>query len=180
LKAELYSSEGDHKRALEIHDEAAKAAPEDVEVLNGRAIALARAGRPDEAASEFARIRAKVSDAMVLNNLCYTKAVANVALEQALDECEESLRIRPDVPAVLDSRGAVLLRLGRLDEAIRDFDRALTLVPGQDSTRYLRAVAKSRKGDAAGAKIDLEKVRATSPNVIPSMAETGFVMAQDP
>ena len=40
-----------------------------------------------------------------------------------------SLRMRPDTPATLDSRGTVLLRLGRFDEAIRDFDRALRMDP---------------------------------------------------
>lgn len=104
--------------------------------------------------------------------------MADVALDRALKECEESLRLLPDLAGTLDSRGTVLLRLGRLDEAIRDFDQALKHSPHQINSLYLRAVARSKKGDYAGARADLALVRETSPTLIERMERNGFVVLQ--
>jgi tetratricopeptide (TPR) repeat protein len=177
VKSMLLTEMGDHAAAVEALSVAVEAEPEDFGWLNTRGIALVRAGRPGEAEADFAKARSLALDAMALNNICYPKAVANVALERALEECEESLKLRPDFAPTLDSRGAVLLRLGRLDEAIRDFDRVLEQAPGMINSRYLRAVARSQKGDAAGAQADLGAVRRDNPTLVESMERDGFVVA---
>jgi len=176
-RAELLTDKGDHADAAEVYSRVLETQEESPEVLHSRGLALWRSGRREDGEADFLRARGLAHDASVLNNFCYTKAVAEVALEQALEECEESLRIRPDFPPTLDSRGAVLLRLGRLDEAIRDFDRVLEVTPTMTNSRYLRAVARSRGGDTAGAEADLEIVRRDNPELIESMARRGFVVA---
>lgn len=150
-----------------------------VNALGERGVALWSAGRHDEAEADFVMARELADDAIALNNLCWSKAVAAVALERALAECEESLRLRPDFAPALDSRGAVLLRLGRFDEAVRDFDRVLELQPGYTNSRYLRAVARARQGDRAGSEADLGIVRANSPNLVERMEGRGFVVEID-
>jgi tetratricopeptide (TPR) repeat protein len=48
---------------------------------------------------------------------------------------ELSLEMQPGVPAVLDSRGRVLEALGRREEAITDFRRALAKRPDLKTSR---------------------------------------------
>jgi tetratricopeptide (TPR) repeat protein len=176
-KAELLTERGDHAEAARVYSLVLETQAESPEVLHSRGLALWRSGRREEAEADLAAAHALAGDASVFNNFCYMKAVANVAVERALEECEESLRLRPDFAPTLDSRGAVLLRLGRLDEAIRDFDRVLEQAPGMTNSIYLRAVARSQKGDAAGALADLEIVRRDNPELIEYMERNGFVVA---
>lgn len=177
MKASLLDEQGDHEAAAEVMALASRSRPDDAGLVNSRGISLARAGRTEEAESAFDAARKLANDAMTLNNICYTKVVANVALERALEECEASLELRPDFGPTLDSRGAALLRLGRLEEAIRDFDRVLEQMPTMSNSRYLRAVALSQKGETATAEKDLEAVREKSPELIEYMEKNGFVLA---
>ena len=39
--------------------------------------------------------------------------------------CDQALKIKADVPDVLDTRGFVNLKLNQFDNAIKDFDAAL-------------------------------------------------------
>lgn len=59
-----------------------------------------------------------------LNGLAYAMALAGVDLEEALALASEALRLDPDSPAILDTRGYILYRLGRHAEAVRDLRRA--------------------------------------------------------
>ncbi|KRA82614.1 hypothetical protein ASD76_00480 [Altererythrobacter sp. Root672] len=178
-KAEVLNEREDYSGAAEVYSLVLKTQAPSPEVLNSRGMALWRSGRREEAEVDLARARELAKDANVLNGICYAKAVANVALDRALEECEASLQLKPDFAPILDSRGTVLLRLGRLDEAIRDFDRALEQVPNMGQSRYLRAVARSKQGDAAGAAKDLELVRRDSPMLIAEMERLGFAVVGD-
>ncbi len=61
-------------------------------------------------------------------------------------------------------RGAALLRLGRLAEALVDLDKAVELFPTDREARVWRAEARSLAGNPAGALADLESVLAHGPN----------------
>ncbi|MEK7413336.1 MAG: tetratricopeptide repeat protein, partial [Planctomycetota bacterium] len=65
----------------------------------------------------------------------------------------------------LDSRGLVLLQLGRLDDAIADYDRALTKSPNIPSSLFGRAVAWARKGDRAKSESDAAAATKIDPDV---------------
>ncbi len=94
------------------------------------------------------------------NDFCYELAVANVQLEQALAECELAVAAQPKDSFLLDSRGFVLLRLGRYAESIRSYDAALALAPQFSTSLYGRGIAKRRSGDAAGSGMDIRSALA--------------------
>ena len=77
---------------------------------------------------------------------------ASFALEQAGRHAEalikylDALRLRPDSAKIENNVGAVLLRLGRFDEAAARFERALLLEPGYSPARENLARAKARIG----------------------------------
>lgn len=154
-KGELQAETGDRKGAIATFTAAIGASSDNAPLLNLRGIQLSRNGDQASAARDFSAARAKVSDATGLNNLCWAKATAGVGLEAALDDCNAALLKAPDQPAYLDSRGLVLLRLGRFDQAIADYDKALAAVPTLAPSLYGRAVAWARKGNKAKSDTDL-------------------------
>lgn len=75
---------------------------------------------------------------------------------------------RPELFSVagfLDSRGLALLRLGRFDAAIADFDRALARSPDLARSLFGRAVAWARKGDTARSAADAAAAARIDPDV---------------
>ncbi len=79
----------------------------------------------------------------------------------ALECYERARRIRPEDAEVYDLRASALLELGRLDEALADFDRALALRPDFPLARFHRALARLLVGDFARGWEDYELRRSS-------------------
>lgn len=89
----------------------------------------------------------------LLNNLCWTQAVAGVDLDQALKDCDAALALRTEA-GFLDSRGLVLLQLARPAEALEVYDRALEMEPEQAASLYGRGLAREALGQTGEAAAD--------------------------
>ena len=175
----LLVEKGDYAEAVAAYDKAIAAlATKDAATYGLRGIALWKAGERARADADFDEARRLAVTGIALNGLCYNKAEADVALERALAECDAALALMPDMAAILDSKGAVLLRLCRDAEARTAFDQALAAMPQLTNTRYLRAVVRSRAGDFAGAEEDLAVVRRTSPSLIAQWERRGVALAK--
>lgn len=153
-QARLLQEQGDSAAAIATLSKALEASPKDLELLLRRGIAYAKASDRARADADFAAVRTQASTASGLNYVCWEKATAGVALESALADCDAALAKTPGFPAYLDSRAFVLLRLGRLDEAIAGYTQAIHKAPQQAASLYGRGVAWSRKGDKAQAAAD--------------------------
>jgi len=93
-------------------------------------------------------------------------------LKQALKDCDESLRLKPDDADTLDSRGFTNLKSGNFDKAAADFDAALKLNPKLASSLYGRGVAKNKKRGGSGDD-DLAAAKAIEPGIAARMASYG-------
>lgn len=164
-KAQLLLEKGDWKGAIALYSDRLAADPKDVDILSARGIAHARAGDMTSAQQDFAAARAQSNDAASLNSLCWKKAIAGVALEAALEECDMALAKAPDDAAIMDSRALVLLRLGRIDDAIAAYDSVLAKSPKLPSSLFGRAIAWARRGDDGRAKADRLAAIAIRPNI---------------
>lgn len=143
-------------------------------VLYARGRFYAQTHRDQQAREDFAKVREKVADkASGLNELCWVQATAGFALETALADCDEALRLLPTATPIQDSRAFVLLRLGRYDEAIAQYDAALKDRPASGSSLYGRGLAKLRKGMAAEGQADLAAARAADSRVDETFKEYG-------
>jgi len=67
-------------------------------------------------------------------------------LEEAIDQYNQALGIRSDLPEAYYNRGSILLRLGRLPEAIRDMEEALRLQPDSPDAQTNLGNALARAG----------------------------------
>ena len=136
-------------------DQAFLLAPDNLAVRGQRAVALAQAGRTDDATREFDAVASKDLSANDLNNQCWYKAMANVELTRALGECDKSLALQ-DRAATHDSKALVLYRLKRFEDAIKEY--TLALASGDSATAlYGRSLAYKRLGKAPQASDDAAK-----------------------
>ena len=165
VKADMLVKAGDLPAALATFTAALAKNPDDLSLHVGRGIALARSGDMTKSEADFAVIRGKDIDPQVANDICWRKATAGLALESALADCDRALAKAPGFYAFLDSRALVLLRLGRIDEAIGVYDQVLAKQPRETSSLYGRAIAWSRKGDKAKAEADAAAAAKIDPNV---------------
>lgn len=172
-KGRLLADKGDLPGAIALYSKALTEKPTDPSFLLSRGIAYARSGDKVKADKDFTAARDKAQGSGPLNNLCWSKAIAGVALETALTECDAALAKQPDASAIIDSKAFVLLRLGRFDEAIAAYDAALVKRPRQSSSLFGRAVAWARKGDKAKADADLAAALAVDPEVQTTFADYG-------
>ncbi len=101
----------------------------------------------------------------LLNNLCWTQAVAGVDLDQALADCDAALARQPAVAGYLDSRALVLMHLGRPGEALEIYEQALALEPRQATSLYGRGLAKQALGRDDQAEADKQAARRIDPRV---------------
>jgi tetratricopeptide (TPR) repeat protein len=158
-KARLLSEIGDYNGALALLDRVKPDSDSDAGYpQEQRAVLLYKAGRATEAEKLFADIRAKAKTPTDFNNLCWGKATAGILLASALQDCRDALKLKPDSGAYLDSLGMVLLRLGRLDEALDAYNQAIAKGTGASSLMG-RAIVYLRRGDRAHAEPDAAAAR---------------------
>lgn len=176
LRAEMLMEAGDYAGAVKIYDAALAKQQNQPLFLVRRAVAYARAGDSAHASKDFATVRGTNKDPAWLNNLCWEKGTAGVALESALADCDAALSAAPDSVAFLDSRALVLLRLGRLDDAIAAYDAVLAKRRVSPTSLYGRAIARSRKGDKEKAQVDLDAALKLDPDVQKQFEGYGVTM----
>ena len=164
-KAALQADGGDIVGAIATYSAGLDASPAAPKLLAGRGVAYARNGDKARAEADFAAARAKSDESGELNSLCWSKATAGVALESALADCDAALGKVPGLANFLDSRGLVLLRLGRLDDAIADYDLALAKNPRLSASLFGRAVAWARKGEKTKSDADVAAALKINPDV---------------
>jgi tetratricopeptide (TPR) repeat protein len=116
----IYAGRGEYDLAMRHYDRAIVLRDDDADVHVNRGTCLARAGRDAEALADFSR-------AIELN------APRLARREEAGGSIPPNLAGR--YAAAYNDRGIVLRRMGRIDEALADFSRALKIRPG-----YVEAV----------------------------------------
>jgi tetratricopeptide (TPR) repeat protein len=171
-KADELAAAGDFEGAVKLYDAAVKAEPEELGFHLHRGIMLYRAGRRAEGEKLLAEQRPKLTTSSGFNRLCWAKATAGILLESALLDCKEALRLAPSDHMAGDSLGLVLLRLGKLDEAIDQYTRAIAGM-GAAASYMGRAIAFARKGDKARAEADRAKALELEPEAEAQFASYG-------
>jgi len=119
-------------------------------------------------------IQSGEKDVAVYNDRCWARAIAQLELDEALKDCNDALRLRPDFVAALDSRAFLQLRRGRFRDALVDYDAALKGNPRDPYSLFGRGVAKMRTGDAQGAKADMAAAAAVQNGIAAEFLSYGI------
>jgi tetratricopeptide (TPR) repeat protein len=158
---------GDHVGAIQLIDDLLDPLPANPEeLLFLRAESRIALGDLDGAAADLATVRERhPADAAYLNNLCWAAAQAGALLEQALRDCDAALALAPDDPGMIDSRGRVLLQLGRTEDALAAYEAALAIEPDLAASLYGRGLARIALGAVADGEADKVAALAKDPQV---------------
>ena len=165
---------GDNVQQLALLDQAFLLQPDNLAIRGQRAVALVQAGRTGDAAREFDALATKDLSANDWNNQCMYKAVANVELDRALEDCGKAIASQ-DRLQFRDSRGFVLLRLRKFDEAIKEYDLALGNGDFPEAL-YGRAIAYAKLGKKAESDADAAKAMKLNPRIARQFAGYGVTM----
>ncbi len=161
------SFNGRLKEALALLDDAIAAGGERRSaMLQTKAMLLARDRQADAALAAIdAAIKAKPTDARLIHDRCWTKAILGVQLDTALKDCTKAMELGVEGGEALDSRALVFFKLGRMDDALADLDAALAERPSQSNSLFLRGIIKAKQGAKAAAADDLAGARLVWPPI---------------
>ena len=143
------------------YDQAIKLNPKSVYAYNNRGASFQRKGDFARASADYGEVtRLQPNNPDAWSARCWVRAAGGREVQQALSDCNQALKLKADRADVLDTRGFVHLRLGKMDDAIKDYDAALKLDPKLAGALYGRGVAKMKKGDKAGGSADIAAAKA--------------------
>jgi len=138
LEAELRQKEGDDAGELDALARGLAAYPDDTNLLYARGLAWERRDRIDRAEADLRRVLVTdPTNTAALNALGYTLADRTERYKEALELIDRARAAEPDEPAIIDSYGWVLYRLGRKDEALVQLRRAYTLMKDPEIAAHL-------------------------------------------
>ena len=151
----------DYDGAIIDFNEAIRLDPNNVSAYLGRCSALtskANYGSAIESCDQA--LKRQPNNSTARNNRCWAGAILGEPqhqLKQALDDCNEALRLRSNDPYSFDSRGFVYLKMGDLEKAIADYDQSILLGGERPSSLYGR--------DAVGGNNDISAAKKKKPNI---------------
>lgn len=171
LEAEILREDNKPTEVLAVYDRAIKLLPEQRQLGYGRAVYLESIGRVDDSIAELRKMLAKYpDDADALNALGYTLADRTDQHDEALELIQRALEIKPDEPAIVDSLGWALYRVGRNDEALEQLQRAWDLRPDPEVGAHLGELLWVRGDESAARRIWKEAAERDADNKV--LAET--------
>jgi len=120
--------------------------------------------RHDEEIELYKQMREKKPDNFLfLNNLAWTLAVDMGRPKEAITYADQAVEMAGPKPEILDTRGVILTRLGRPDDAIKDLTAAVADSPTPAYLFHL-SVAYMKKGDLEQARDFRDRARAAGLN----------------
>jgi len=153
VEGEILSQIDWNEEAFKLYSEYLENQPDDIEILYARALVAERLDRLDQAEQDFKKVlEIDPDNARALNALGYTLADRTDRYQEALGYIQRAMAQTPDDPAVIDSMGWVMYRLGRLQEAREYLQKAYDMTKDSEIAAHLGEVLwKMGKRDEAKA-----------------------------
>lgn len=149
--------------------------PRDFGLLAYRAMAHLNAGERPLAERDFRTAMAASEGADDFSLICGSMAREGFALDWALEACNRAVALdASDDASHRADRGLVELRLGSLDAALADYDRAVAADARKAGSFYGRALVHHRRGEAQGAAADRAEALAIDPGIAETWQSYGF------
>ena len=141
VEGEILSQVDLSVEAYKLYSDYLASQPDDTEILYARALVAESLDRLDEAETDFRRVlKIDPDNTRSLNALGYTLADRTDRYEEALVYVEKAYAQSPDDPAIIDSMGWVLYRLGRLQESRDHLQKAYDMTQDSEIAAHLGEV----------------------------------------
>ncbi|MHA1568951.1 MAG: tetratricopeptide repeat protein [Alphaproteobacteria bacterium] len=163
-EGEILVQAGRLEEALEVYNMALQQMPGNADLLYARALVNEKLDNIDAAVADLQRIVDKNPDnPQALNALGYTLVDRAGRVNEGLIYIEKALKLKPDDPAIMDSMGWALYRLGRHREALRYLQQAFDKLNDPEIAAHLGEVLWVQ-GDQEQARKIWEKALRETPN----------------
>ena len=112
-----------------------------------------------------------------LNNLAWLTALKDKKFKEALGYANQAIRLKPDQPDFLDTRGMIYLREGNHKLALEDFRRAVAIDPASSAKLFHLVQAQLANGDKEGARqsFDAAKAKGFTPSGLHALEQQDSV-----
>ncbi|UTH76534.1 tetratricopeptide repeat protein [Chromobacterium sp. IIBBL 290-4] len=141
LQSQLARDAGKPQRAYELLTQALKAQPKSGELLYERSLVSDMLGNVGNSERDLRQIlKDKPDDTQALNALGYTLANRTTRYREALGFIEKALKAEPENPVILDSMGWVQFKLGKLEAARKNLEKAYYAMPDPEVAAHLGEV----------------------------------------
>jgi tetratricopeptide (TPR) repeat protein len=150
-RAELLARLGMSDEALQVYGDILARFPDDFSTRYSRGLLHVQLGRVEDALADFGHlVAAYPDDPTALNALGYTLTDMTNRHDEAYQLIYRALGMQPENPAILDSMGWVLFRLGRPEEGLPFVERSWELMPDAEIAAHLGEIlwALGRKDEA--------------------------------
>jgi tetratricopeptide (TPR) repeat protein/S1-C subfamily serine protease len=151
-----------YPEALVAISQAISLEPQDITLLNEKALILSKSNRSSEAIKIHNEIIKREEKAWAYSNRGIDKSYLGNKKGAILDY-DKAITINPQLAEAYSNRGNAKSDLGDKKGAILDYDRAITINPQYTNAYYNRGLAKSYSGDKRGAILDYSKAIAINP-----------------
>jgi tetratricopeptide (TPR) repeat protein len=165
-EAELMVDQNQYQEAMAIYDQALENGYNS-DLLYSRAMLAEKMDRLDILEADLRRIiMREPENAQALNALGYTLADKTDRFAEAEQLIDQALTTNPHDHYILDSKGWVLYRLGRLEEAINYLRRALDIIPDAEIAAHLGEVLWVKGDKKEARKVWNTALEATPDNIL--------------
>lgn len=148
---------GDPPAAVATLSDWLKEVPNDDELRMLQANLLLELGRDQEAIASYRQLINNGQDnPVVLNNLAWLLRDTNP--DEALRLADRAAEAEPESAQIIDTKGVIELKLGRNSVAVKSFQRALALGPGNPSIRLHLSEALIAEGEPEDAREELKQL----------------------
>jgi len=138
IEGQMLAESGDNQQALEVLSEALTQLPGSSALLYARAMAAVNQEQLALAEQDLRTIiQSDPENAVALNALGYTLSDTTDRQREALRLIETALALEPENPAILDSMGWVLFKLGRAEEGLPYLREAAEAEPHPEIVAHL-------------------------------------------
>lgn len=121
------------------------------------ALHLQQAGKKEESIKVYeVMINNRPNDLIALNNLAWLY-MENGNMDKAQQFGLQAYQINPDMVAILDTYGWILVQSGKLEEGEKLIQKAISKAPQDRDIRYHIAATLDMKGDKKGALVEVKQ-----------------------
>jgi len=141
VEIEILSDAKEYKSAMQVANKALDKYTDNADLLYARSMLAEKANMLDIAEADLRKIlHAEPENVHALNALGYTLADRTNRIKEAYVLIKQAHKLSPDQPAILDSMGWVLYRMGRMEDAITYLRKALEILQDDEIAAHLGEV----------------------------------------
>jgi tetratricopeptide (TPR) repeat protein/S1-C subfamily serine protease len=172
-QADIFKKGGKYDDALKSIDIAIQIEPNDLKLLNEKAIILLQQKQYLAAISIYNQIILKQPESYVYSNRGTVKSALGNK-QAAIADYDQAIVLNPKNAGAYFNRGIAKYDLGNEQAAIADYDRAIVLSPKLSEAYVNRGIAKSALGNKQAAIADYDRAIAINPNYAEAYVNRGI------